>query len=89
MPDEWRDANITAIHKKGSRADPGNYRGVSLTSVMGKLLVDGRYSDWVEVLSSVIQGSVLGGIVFNIFIDDIDDVIIRALIKTHKARHDN
>ena len=38
IPDDWREANITVIHKKGSRADPGNYRGVSLTSVVGKLL---------------------------------------------------
>ena len=37
IPDEWRDANVTVIHKKGSRAEPGNYRGVSLTSVLGKL----------------------------------------------------
>ena len=181
IPDEWRDANIIAIHKKGSKADPGNYRGVSLTSVVGKLLermvkneidvfietnnlikdsqhgfrrgrspmtnliefmnvttkwfdqgkcfdiifldfskafdvvchkrlmikleaigirgkvlrwikdwiskrrqrvvVDGEYSDWVEVLSSVIQGSVLGGILFDIFIDDIDDAITLALLK--------
>ena len=38
IPDEWREANITVIHKKGSRAKPGNYRGVSPTSVIGKLL---------------------------------------------------
>ena len=38
IPDEWRDAHITAIHKKGSKADPGNYRGVSLTCVIGKML---------------------------------------------------
>ena len=37
--------------------------------------------EWVEVLSSVIQGSVLGGILFDIFIDHIDKAIIRALIK--------
>ena len=161
IPDEWRDAHVTAIHKKGSKADPGNYRGVSLTSVIGKLMermikedidnyveknrllsdtqhgfrsgrspqtnlieflnqttkwhddgkcfdviyldfskafdvichkrlmsrrrqrvvVEGEFSDWTSVISSVLQGSVLGGILFNIFIEDIDLAIINALIK--------
>ena len=36
IPDEWREAKITPIHKKGSKSDPGNYRGLSLTSVVGK-----------------------------------------------------
>ena len=46
-----------------------------------RVVVDGKYSEWVLVKSSVIQGSVLGGILFDIFIDDIDDAIILALIK--------
>ena len=181
IPDEWRDAHITAIHKKGSKSEPGNYRGVSLTSVVGKLLerlvkaeidshvegnalmsstqhgfrtgrstrtnlikflnettkwnddgycfdviyldfskafdvvchkrllvklraigisgkvlawiedwlsnrrqkviVEGESSEWASVESSVLQGSVLGGILFNIFVDDIDEAIIKALLK--------
>ncbi len=38
VPDDWRKANVTPIFKKGSKADPGNYRPVSLTSVCCKLL---------------------------------------------------
>ena len=38
IPDDWREANITAIFKKGDRKQPGNYRPVSLTSVVCKLL---------------------------------------------------
>ena len=32
LPQEWKDANITALHKKGSKSHVGNYRPVSLTS---------------------------------------------------------
>ena len=36
--EDWRVANVTPLLKKGSREELGNYRPVSLTSVMGKLL---------------------------------------------------
>ena len=38
VPSEWKDANITPLFKKGSRNKPNNYRPVSLTSVVCKLL---------------------------------------------------
>ena len=36
--ESWRKAIVTAIFKKGKKTDPGNYRPVSLTSVISKIL---------------------------------------------------
>ena len=33
----WRDSLIVNIFKKGDREDPGNYRGITLLSVVGKV----------------------------------------------------
>ncbi len=38
LPWQWREANICPIFKKGNKSDPANYRGVSLTSVVSKVL---------------------------------------------------
>ena len=38
VPSEWKEANITPLFKKESRNKPENYRPVSLTSVVCKLL---------------------------------------------------
>ena len=181
IPDDWRDANVTPIHKKGTRADPGNYRGINLTPSPGKVMermvkdglddhvesnglmtdsqhgfrrsrsaqtnlieffdkmtkwlddgrsfdvlyldfakafdkvchrrllikleeigvdgkmlewisdwlknrrqrvgIDGNYSDWATVDSGVLQGSVLGGILFNIFNNDLDPAAREAFIR--------
>ena len=35
-PKEWAKAMICPIHKKGSRSDPTNYRGISLPSVCSR-----------------------------------------------------
>ena len=38
IPSSWKDANVTPIFKKGSRVLAANYRPVSLTSVVCKLM---------------------------------------------------
>jgi len=38
LPDSWKDANSMSIFKKGCRTKPNNYRPVSLTSVICKML---------------------------------------------------
>lgn len=38
VPVDWRSANVTPIFKKGSRQQVENYRPVSLTSVIGKVI---------------------------------------------------
>ena len=38
VPEDWKKANIVPIFKKGDRSLPANYRPVSLTSIMCKIL---------------------------------------------------
>jgi len=38
VPEDWRIANVTPIFKKGQKCEPSNYRPISLTSHVGKLM---------------------------------------------------
>ena len=38
IPSDWKKANIVPIFKKGDRTKPSNYRPVSLTAVVSKML---------------------------------------------------
>ena len=37
VPRQWREGLIVNLFKKGDKEDPGNYRGIPLLSVVGKI----------------------------------------------------
>ena len=39
VPQQWKDAVITVLHKKGDKTECGNYHGISLVSHAGKVLL--------------------------------------------------
>ena len=39
VPQQWKDAFITVLHEKGDKTECGNYRGISLVSHAGKVLL--------------------------------------------------
>ena len=38
FPDVWKTANVTPIHKSGSKSDLNNYRPISVISVFARIL---------------------------------------------------
>uniref|UniRef100_A0A803JLA9 Reverse transcriptase domain-containing protein n=1 Tax=Xenopus tropicalis TaxID=8364 RepID=A0A803JLA9_XENTR len=58
VPRDWKKANVIPIFKKGVRSQPGNYRSVSLTSVVGKLF-EGLLRDHIQnyVVENAIMSS--------------------------------
>ena len=51
VPQDWRDANVTPLFKKGARTKSSNYRPVSLTSQIVKLLERIVYDNILSTLT--------------------------------------
>ena len=41
VPDEWKHALVTPVHKAGGKSDPSNYRPISVLPVFSKILERG------------------------------------------------
>jgi hypothetical protein len=65
VPEDWRQANVTPIFKKGTKTDPSNYRPVSLTSICCKLL------------ESIIRDSIVDHLEDNNLIEDSQHGFVR------------
>jgi exonuclease III len=51
FPEAWCEAIISPLHKKGDAGNPNNYRGISLSSVIGKVftkVLNNRLQRWCE-----------------------------------------
>ena len=46
VPRQWREGLIVNLFKNGDKEDPGNYRGITLLSVVGKVFC---IIDWWSV----------------------------------------
>ena len=50
-PPRWQSGIVVPLHKEGNHMDPGNYRPITLLSVVGKVfgsVVESRLSNWSE-----------------------------------------
>ena len=82
IPDVWRTAKVTALHKKGSKCEVQNYRPISLTCILCKIfekIVRKHVMDHFEPYVSKTQHGFLSGksCLSNLLhcFDKIDDIL--------------
>ena len=59
VPMKWREGLIVSLFKKGDKEDPGNYRGITLLSVVGKVfckILNDRLVQYLDKSSKIHEG---------------------------------
>ena len=72
---------LSKIHGHGIRGNIHRWLGDWLSERKQRVVINGNSSDWRDVISGVPQGSVLGPILFIIYVNDIDDGITSKITK--------
>ena len=61
FPSCWNESYIVLLHKKGSKNDPANYRGISLTSCLGKLfnkVINARLLKYIDTRNLISENQI-------------------------------
>ena len=56
IPDDWSKALVSAIYKKGKKDSPANYRPVSLTCILSKIMEHVIVSHTMSHLDNMASG---------------------------------
>ena len=76
-----REHLILKLHCLGVTTELLQWIRSFLTCLHQRVIINGSYSDWLPVTSGVPQGSVLGPLLFILYIDDLQSVIKHSTLK--------
>ena len=87
FPKIWNESLLVPLHKKGSKAEPGNYRGISISSNLGKVfnkIIHARLLKFTQC-NNLISKNQIGFMEHNRTADHIFS--LKSIIEQYKTKH--